>query len=296
MWTTRDGYRLRLRHAGLHRILSRLRPEQLRPLTGDAPGADPAPRLVRTLSDLTARARRVGALRTPSGERLPVFAAPGYRMLVHSRGGPTGEILLVRPAGEEGEEEASASQGLWRTLTWGGPVPLSRLSLPSGMRPADGGIYIVEIRKSLAGSRGTARFKDWAPIYVGKADTFLSRLGTRREVLRQMGLPLGRYQIWLGKAQAARDLHAMEHAVVRAIINYAYPPDPKRLRERSAFQAGTAGRPIPPLTNLTPKEPFRLSGGPMRIVHSGSPPPYLGSETAAGKGTWFEFPDERRER
>jgi|GEM_PF-7040820 len=103
MWTTSDGYTLRLPHASLHTILSRMQPDDLRRLTGGTLADDPAPRIVRAVGRLARHARRSpepGA----AGGRLPVFSAPGYRMLVRPLGRREGEILLVAP-GETGEGE-----------------------------------------------------------------------------------------------------------------------------------------------------------------------------------------------
>ncbi|HEX8212493.1 MAG TPA: hypothetical protein VF584_20115 [Longimicrobium sp.] len=104
MWTTRDGYTLQLPHDSLHTILSRLRPEQLRGITGGPLAGDPGPLLVRAVGRAAQAARRTPeTIGGQNGPPLPVFSAPGFRLLVRPRGPTEGEILMVRP-----EDEADA--------------------------------------------------------------------------------------------------------------------------------------------------------------------------------------------
>lgn len=276
--TTRDGYRLRLPHASVHTILSRLAPDEVRRLAGGDLGGDPAPAVAAVVGRLARRARRAGSLRAPGGDRLPIFAASGYRILVRPVSGREGEIVLLRP---EMEEEVLAAQGLRTTLRWEGPFRFSsrvralftRLPRAMDLR-RDGGIYIVERA-------------DGQPIYVGKADVFAKRLGARKEVLRQMAVPLAEYRVWLGRAEpAARHvLTGLEHVVLRAIVNRRFPPADRS--RASAFRGSSPGHSLAPLTNLSPRAPFRLKGA-MDVRHAGSPPPYLGARTTAAGGEWFE--------
>jgi hypothetical protein len=116
-WRTRDGARLRLTHTGLHRILARLPPRQLRSLTQGELSGDPAPALVRTVGRIARAARRAGSVRGPSGTRLPVFVAPGSRLLVAPRGRAEGEILHVRFRTPHLSEEAEVALPLTQPLT-----------------------------------------------------------------------------------------------------------------------------------------------------------------------------------
>jgi hypothetical protein len=199
--TTLDGYRLRLPHRGVHAVMARLEPDQLRDLAGGDLPADPASALVGSLARLARRARRAGTLRSHrSGQRLAVFRAPGYRILARPRGAREAEILLVRPV--EGEEELvgprdpgerhSARGARYRVrgarvrIEWQAGQRLSDLVGKKGVR---GDVYVI-VR---AGGK---------PMYVGKTGNFSREWADRFHVLKVFGVPLEAYGIYLGTLRA----------------------------------------------------------------------------------------------
>ncbi|HEU0302635.1 MAG TPA: GIY-YIG nuclease family protein, partial [Longimicrobium sp.] len=233
------------------------------------------------------RARRLGRFRARGGPRLDVFATRGFRLLVRPTGEMEGEIVAVTPVAGEMEEEV---RSLTASLTWYGPFrfaasakdvlsPITRGAKVPGL--STGGIYLFE---KLGG-------KGWEPVYVGKADDFAKRLGTRREYLRQLGVALGRYRVYLGiPATAGTSLHALEHAVVRSVL-------------RGANKAGAAADtdpdaarriPFTPLRNLTPRVAFQVGAGGLSVTHAPAAghaiPAYLRSGTGK-KGQWYELPE-----
>lgn len=112
--TTGDGWQLRLPHARVHTILSRLQPEQVRRLAGNSMGADPGPAVARSIRRLASEARRVGSF--GPGGRMPVFAVAGYRILVHPIAEQEGEILTLRPP-DSAEREAEITLPIARRLS-----------------------------------------------------------------------------------------------------------------------------------------------------------------------------------
>ncbi|HEX2094544.1 MAG TPA: hypothetical protein VHG28_19220 [Longimicrobiaceae bacterium] len=206
--TTRDGYRLRLPHAGVHTIMARLQPDQLRDLAGGDLPADPAPALVSSLARVARRARKEGTLRSRrSGQRLSVFRAPGYRILARPRAAREAEILLVKPI--EGEEELvgprdpmerkSVGGGKARqryrirgarvTIQW---QPAKRLADLVGKKSGFSGVYVV-VRPD-------------GKLYVGESGNFDKEWGDRFNLLQVFGVPLENFQIYLGTLTADPDL------------------------------------------------------------------------------------------
>lgn len=211
MWTTRDGITLRLPHASLHTILSRLEPDALRRLAGGALAGDPGARVHRAVGRLAGAARATGQ----TAGALPVFAAPGYRLLVRPKGPAEGEILLVRTVGGAEEEIYGRSdpkafrqknhrkyrvRGARVTIDWSPDAYMigrrgtrtGLVSLPA-QRPVGGGggVYVV-----VNGNR---------PVYVGEADHFLSRWDDRCRVIDELGLQVSfsPYRVFLGTIQGA---------------------------------------------------------------------------------------------
>ncbi|HEX2076511.1 MAG TPA: hypothetical protein VHG08_02345, partial [Longimicrobium sp.] len=261
------GYRLRLPHAGIHAILGRLRPEQLRRLAGGTLPADPAAAVTRGVGRIARRARRLGRFRgTGAGPRLDVFATPGFRLLVRPTGEMEGEILSVAPV--QGEMEEEAKRSVIGTMTWYGPfrfIPTGGVvltSLPKGPPvPAavDGkGVYLIE-------KRGNGGFQ---PVYVGKADpSFTVRLKERRDHLRQTRVDLARYRVFLGvPANAAKltkpDILDLEHAVIRSVLRGLAKASPKATDKPTAHAVPTT-----PLTNINPRHPIEVIAPGLRLIH-----------------------------
>jgi hypothetical protein len=286
------GYRLRLPHAALHTVLGRLGPEQLRTLTGGTLPADPAAAVARGVGRVARRARRLGRFRgAPGGPRLDVFGTRGFRLLVRPTGEMEGEIVAVTPVAGEGEGEMEGEiRSITASLTWYGPFrfaasakdvlsPINRGAKVPNL--SGGGIYLFE----KLGSKG------WEPIYVGKADSFAKRLGTRREYLRQLGVTLNRYRVYLGVSPTGgANLHALEHAVVRSVLRGVH----KATAAASTDPDVARKIPFEPLRNLTPRLAFQVGAGGLSVTHAPAAghaiPAYLRSGTGT-KGQWYELPE-----
>jgi hypothetical protein len=284
------GYRLRLPHAGVHSILSRLQPDQLRGLAGGDLPADPAAAVVRGVARIARRARWGWRFRPRSGgPALEVFQAPGYKLLVRPTGPAEGEILLVRPDVAEAEVEGETERSLAGTMTWWGPFTFAKAGqkgvlvsdnparkLPNLKQP---GIYFFE----------KLRNGDWTPVYVGKADNFLIRLGTRREYLHQLDVDVAPYRLYLGVGPAGTPLHGLEHAVVRSVLRTWH----KKGADADPTKKG-AEIPSAPLTNFTPKLSFKVASGGLSLTHKSAPghakSKYLRSASGA-PGQWYEVPE-----
>jgi hypothetical protein len=286
------GYRLRLPHAGLHAILGRLRPEQLRGLAGGSLPADPAAAVARGVGRVARRARRMGRFPSRGGPRLDVFGTRGYRLLVRPTGEMEGEILAVTPVRGELEEESRKHRSIQGTMTWYGPYrfvprgPDVLTTIPGGpplLHVGGKGVYLVE-------KRGSAGF---APVYVGKADTsFHGRLGERRTHLRQMKVDLARYRVFLGVPSAATtpaDLFALEHAVVRSVVRGFTGAGAGATDKKTAEAIPTSQ-----LSNVSPRVPFKVIGPGLKLVHRQAPghtrPAYLRSGSGAAD-QWYELPE-----
>jgi hypothetical protein len=145
--TTADGWRLRLPHQGLHSILSRLRPDDLARLAGGSLPADPAPTVVRSVARLTAQSKRRGSLRSRrTGQRMELFEAPGYSLLVRPAGEMQGEIVAIQPqaGGWEGEtggatKPTAPKNPLRVTITWNTACTFDK-PCPATVKD---GVYIV---------------------------------------------------------------------------------------------------------------------------------------------------------
>jgi hypothetical protein len=231
MRTTRDGYTLQLSHDSLHTILSRLRPEQLRGITGGPLSGDPGPRLTQAVGRAVRAARR-----TPErvGGALPVFSAPGFRLLVRPRGPTQGEILMVRPESETdselipvdvpgytrpyknpktGKSQDLRVRGARVQITWK-EVPLSQarnLGVPDPRKV----VYVLakrtaaqekvhdpktkkaKTKKSALEPAGTYL----RPLYVGETKK-QNRMGPRMDVLRAFDVDFAPYVVCVGTIAA----------------------------------------------------------------------------------------------
>ena len=216
MWTTRDGYTLQLPHDSLHTILSRLRPEQLRGITGGPLSGDPGPRLAQAVGRVAQAARR-----TPEsvGGGLPVFSAPGFRLLVRPRGPTQGEILMVRPEGEaDSELMPVGSTGATRAFGTGAArrnlrvrgarVTIAWKMLPVadaktlGVQDKHTTVYILAKRTPIQeeGKKSAPESKKGPylrPLYVGETRT-QTRIVPRIDVLRAFDVDTSPYVVCVG--------------------------------------------------------------------------------------------------
>lgn len=207
---TRDGYRLRLPHARLHTVLARLRREQLQALLGGVLPPDPGPVLARRLSRLARRARRVGTFRSRrTGLRLPVFAAPGIRILARPCGPGEAEILTVRAV--EGELEVTGNlpvQGAppRAEIQWTHSVPFT--APPSDIPKVKNALYIL--------------FRDDKPIYAGMAGSTdaRTRMGEYRRNAHIYSIPPSTLRAHIGVVRNAQGLTTLqvESLLIRLLI------------------------------------------------------------------------------
>lgn len=215
-------FRLRLPHQGLHAVLGRLHPEQLRRLSGGMLPADPARAVALGIGRIARRARRLGPFPATTGLRLDVWAAPGFRLLVRPLGEMEGEILDVTPIEGEvvyaaraaGYRRAVANKtyrvrGAHATVTWSTPVPLTQAGT---LRVPKSAVYVL-----LANEK---------PIYVGETASWSIRWKSRMQVLSEFGISTRPYRVavgtiaWTGPGPAP-EAHLLrndvEHILVRGL-------------------------------------------------------------------------------
>jgi hypothetical protein len=267
-------WRLRFPHRGLHAVLSRLRPEQLRGLAGGDLPPDPAPAVMRAVARLARAARPAGRL---SGG-FTVFATPGWRMLVRPLGELQGEIVAVRPVDGEAEVIAKGQPGFERTMagttyrvrgaratvTWSAAVPVAQAL---ALKPAAAAVYVL--------------MDGGVPIYVGESGSWAVRWRGRFQALSEFGVPLGRFTVavgnvaWTGPAPApSADLLRND---VESVLIRAYDRAGIKLNNRTAtnrilpaplgFRVQNAGA-VPPrlpaaVADLGQTTPFELGGDPL---------------------------------
>lgn len=228
MWTTRDGYTLQLPHESLHTILSRLRPEQLRGITGGPLAGDPGPLLTRAVGRVAQAARRTPeTIGGANGPPLPVFSAPGFRLLVRPQGPREGEILMVRPESEADAELISTTvpgyqrpytdpatnqrrdlrvRGARVNITWK-ELPLAQAKT-LGVKDPRRTVYVLAKRtaapekgkKSVQETRGTYL----RPLYVGETKA-QDRMESRIKVLREFDVDLTPYVVYVGTIEPLPD-------------------------------------------------------------------------------------------
>lgn len=307
MWTTRDGYTLQLPHESLHTILSRLRPEQLRGITGGPLAGDPGPLLTRAVGRVAQAARR-----TPEtlGGTLPVFSAPGFRLLVRPRGRTQGEILMVRPESEDSElipPKMSGARRSWTEkgkrqnlrvrgarvkITWKA-VPLADAGDVGGKKALQT-VYILA-KRTARQEEGVRSVQEKSgtyirPLYVGETGVN-DRMGSRLKVLREFAVDLTPYVVFVGtitplpdqRIQTAQGLKAWKEAIDWTLIR----EDVEHLLVRMLTRdPKTAYR----LTVLTPKDPVWIAEDKVVVKHV-TPPPFLdpGGISVAPQPTPYEI-------
>lgn len=265
-------WRLRLPHRGLHTVLSRLQPEQLRALAGGDLPPDPAPAVVRAVAALARRARPAGRL---SGG-FTVFATPGWRMLVRPLGELQGEIVALRPVEGEvyrpGDPKGKTSiggkstyvRGSQVSLEWSGPFMMTR---PKGS--IDTVLVDGTTKKAVSENRPGiyVATRGGKPVYVGQATQLAKRWAGRCRIFGELDLAvdLSDYRVWLGAITASNQpkkgpeglgwlLNDLEHVVIR-----------RMLRDGHA------------LTNRTSFSPIVAAPQGIRIANNGKVPPFLGA-------------------
>jgi len=225
MWTTRDGYTLQLSHDSLHTILSRLHPEQLRGITGGPLSGDPGPRLAQAVGRVAQAARRTPeTIGGANGPTLPVFSAPGFRLLVRPKGPTHGEILMVRPESEAdaelipvgvpgytrphkdpktGKSQDLRVRGARVQITWK-QIPLAQARSLGAADPRK--IVYVLAKRTAAPEKVKGKTKKAAPevggtylrpLYVGETKK-QNRMGPRIDVLRSFDVDFDPFVVCVG--------------------------------------------------------------------------------------------------
>jgi hypothetical protein len=220
MWTTRDGYRLRLTHGGLHRVLARTPPDGLVRLARGELNGDPSGNVVRSIARITRTTHL--AERGPTDDGLALFKGPGFEILVQATGPGRADILQLRPRSEEeiyAATDPRSRRGNRRVRGARVRIAWTQTKLTVAGRARGGGVYIVT-RRTL-------------PVYVGETASFAARWGGRLTVLGHLGLLspqptcacLTEIDVWLGTiqettrsgARAADIRRDVEHVLVRQL-------------------------------------------------------------------------------
>lgn len=245
--TTADGWRLRLPHQGVHSILSRLRPDDLAKLAGGTLPADPAPTVVRSVARLAARSRRRGSLRSRrTGQRMELFEAPGYSLLVRPAGEMEGEILAVRPTGAAFEGETGGTKKA--STTGGAPIKIKLNWLPP--------CRFDQKCTAGAGNRVYIVVQGRTPLKVGSTTQDADRrMSDYRGCTNLLSIPPRNMTFYLADVQAPAnfDLTKVESLVIRLL---------NRLPRLG-------------LTNTNLTTPRKVDAGRVEIQHTGAIPPFM---------------------
>ncbi|HEX8675536.1 MAG TPA: hypothetical protein VF710_26830 [Longimicrobium sp.] len=301
MWTTRDGYTLQLPHESLHTILSRLRPEQLRGITGGPLAGDPGPSLARAVGRVARAARRTPeTIGGANGPPFPVFSAPGFRLLVRPRGPTQGEILMVRPESEAeaelvpvgapgytrpykdpqtGKSQDLRVRGARVQITWK-QLPLTQ-ARSLGVTDPRKVVYVLAKRtaaleivngkkKNAAREMGGTYLR---PLYVGETKK-QDRMGPRIDVLRAFDVDFAPYVVCVGTIATLPSQMVQQKPQTRAFAPTS-SADMQLLREdvehvlvRILTRAGYG------LTVRTPRNPVWIADLGISVSHL-NPPAFL---------------------
>jgi hypothetical protein len=295
--TTADGWQLRLPHQGLHSILSRLRPGDLAKLAGGSLPADPAPTVVRSVARLTAQSKRRGSLRSRrTGQRMELFEAPGYSLLVRPAGEMQGEILAVRPQGELeliSPNDAAATRsgqrvrGARAEVKWAPAQLLVRYRHPGGKsaKPETfAGVYIIA--------------KDNLPVYVGQTADFVKEWAPRFHILGVFGSPEETYTVHVGKVSALpeQQVKALNSPTLTA---FDKNPDPRLLRQdvEQVLLRYLANSDLPARRNQQSTNAIMSAPAGIELRHTGAVPTFLqrplkearstATHARSGSGEWI---------
>jgi hypothetical protein len=187
---------------------------------------------------------------------MELFEAPGYSLLVRPAGEMQGEIVAVRPEGEDevyrdkekNYQRTVPGKGTFRVrgahvvVKWSKPVKLDEV-----LQQQPGGLTVYVI---LMNDR---------PIYVGKSESWKTRWDARMRVFREFKIPTKPYTVALGTVTWVHPsipqppdtllLLDVEHILVRGLSN-----------------AGIQ------LTNLTPRGEILGAPKSFRVTNKSRPP------------------------
>ncbi|CAA9319648.1 MAG: hypothetical protein AVDCRST_MAG89-1588, partial [uncultured Gemmatimonadetes bacterium] len=258
-------------------ILSRLRPDDLAKLAGGRLPADPAPTVVRSVARLTAQSKRRGSLRSRrTGQRMELFEAPGYSLLVRPAGEMQGEIVAVRPEGEgelvrsrDPEErvgkDRSRVRGARATIQWAAPVPLNTAT---GQKKA--GVYIVVERSS------------GAPFYLAQSGGIGGEWSPRLHILHVFGVPTENFDIYIGTISAAKgltvkDTKSRSPKWTASAFKVGDRDDEKLLRQdvEQVLLRYFENSSLPVQKNQQAKKPIMSAPAGIEVRHTGLVPKFL---------------------
>jgi hypothetical protein len=243
MWTTSDGYQLRLPPSGLGTIIPQLR----RPGMWDAVRSNFrgsfSQAATRTLASLARAARYAGNLYAATARRVyPVFRAVSgvrvYELVTRPLAGRTLVIIAVRLVPEDAESFDVSGTA---TIAWDAPRTLTAAVRASPGVSQD--VYILERRVN----------GRWMPYYVGRTDDPGDRLQKhRRDILRHKN-KLSDFRVRVGHIQTGSTMTPAQ--VERVLIR-------------------KTKRTVPGVTNAgADAKPFRVpQGQQVLITHQGNVP------------------------
>ena len=288
-WSTADGHRLHLPAERLAAMAERIVAGGGRVSRWIA--ANPERAALARIERIARQALRVGRLRDrATGYGLPVFGARlggrAYRILVLPRGPEQGEIVAIRPASPlvRGGVPADSSltgagkthrvRGAHADVLWTGPRPLTQLVNAARV---EGDLYVLARRGSDSRDR-----LPWRPLYVGQTKDFVARWKPRSGVLRELGVDLSAYGVWVGRLSTrpsrlppavgtSRMRDGVEHVLIRH-INRALKP-----------YGGKLGNPPPCLPAVHPGVVVESAAAP-----GGTRPPFVPERIRASRGGLYE--------
>jgi len=219
MWTTQDGYTLRLSRSGLATITSRLRQSGLQDLAKKNYRGDLRQAVARSIAQLAGNAYRIGTLRhVASSKRYPVFTAytnaRNYQIVTRPLASGQKVIVFVRPqpAGETAEYMTTRPPG------FGPPIRLAQApSVVSGR-----GLYRI--------------YRDRSLVYVGETQDFSRRLQQHLWCLTHLRIDHAPYTVRV--ASMPRSTDVTRRTAERRII-IAHPRALAHQREMEELWSGS---------------------------------------------------------
>jgi hypothetical protein len=227
MWTTPEGYSLRLPRSALATITSRLQQSGLRPLVRKNYQGNLRQAVARSVVQLVRKAHRTGIRRhVPSGRRFPVFTAQAngrtYQIVTYPLDGRQSAIVSIRsqPGGETAEYMARPPGFILppRPARWG----FERIPLEDAWRRARGpGLYKI--------------FRNGTLVYIGGTTDFRTRLRNHRWCLTHLRLSTTPYSVQVGPMPGASKAEVL---LAEAIVREQNRPLIPHQREMEAFALG----------------------------------------------------------
>ncbi len=209
MWTTLDGYTLRLPRSRVAKIASRLSKTGMKDLVIENFDGSIARAVVRSIGRIASNSHRIGTTFYGGSDcGLPTFQASinGRQYQIYSA--PLNEsehaILTVRSKASEDQPEFIAIAGS-ATISWDAPATFGKAIRTNTNSLHD--VYMLEKRDASG---------QWKPYYVGRTDDTDDRLQKhRRDILRHQNR-LSDYRVRVGHITAASKLTPAE--VERVLI------------------------------------------------------------------------------